>query len=352
MYESFYGFSAKPFQLTPDPAFFYGSRGHRRAMSYLEYGLHQGEGFIVVTGDIGAGKTTILRSMLGRIPSDKIVAAQIVSTQLDADDLVRLVARAFALPDARGDKAAVLHRLERFFVDLLRRGKRALLIVDEAQNLTPAAVEELRMFSNIQIGNQAPVQSFLVGQPEFRTMMQGPSMQQLRQRVIASYHLGPLEADETAGYVEHRLKHVGWTGDNPAIDPQVYQRIHAATGGIPRQINALMDRVLLAGYLGESRQIGVDDAQVVIDELAQELGNAGVVPGATHTNGYRQQPVAAESPQMLEDLAVMREKLVSLESMMRKIYNALGKKSAPAKPAANGHEHDAGGAARGGRAGA
>src|SRR5262245_23460072 len=207
MYEAFYKLSGKPFQLNPDPSFFFASRGHKRAMSYLQYGMHQGEGFIVITGEIGAGKTTLIHGLLEQIDPKRLVAAQLVSTQLDADDLLRAVATAFGLPASTADKARLLAELEAFLVSLVPQRKRALLIVDEAQNLSGRAVEELRMLSNFQLGNQGLLQSFLVGQPELRTLMQLPQMQQLRQRVTASYHLGPMDRSETQAYVEHRLRH-------------------------------------------------------------------------------------------------------------------------------------------------
>ena len=206
MYESYFGLTGKPFQLNPDPSFYFGSRGHKRAFAYLEYGLYQSEGFIVITGEIGAGKTTIVRSLLEQLDPAKVVAAQLVSTQLDADDLLRAVGAAFGLPVKSLDKAMLLAALEAFLCKLVTEKKRALLVVDEAQNLSPRAVEELRMLSNFQLGDQALLQSFLVGQPELRDIMQSPQMQQLRQRVIASYHLGPLDKAETQGYVEHRLR--------------------------------------------------------------------------------------------------------------------------------------------------
>src|SRR5690349_8299554 len=197
MYEAFYGLTGKPFQLNPDPQFFFGSRGHKRAFAYLQYGIHQSEGFIVITGEIGAGKTTIVRSLFEQIDRSSLVAAQLVSTQLDAEDMLRSVAVAFGVPVKSVDKAMLLASLEAFLCQLAVEGKRALLVIDEAQNLTPRAVEELRMLSNFQLGDKALMQSFLVGQPELRVMMQSPRMQQLRQRVIASYHLGPLDHGET-----------------------------------------------------------------------------------------------------------------------------------------------------------
>lgn len=271
MYESFYGLTGKPFQLNPDPTFFFRSRGHGRAMAYLDYGVHQAEGFIVVTGDVGAGKTTLVRNLLRSLAPGNLVAKQIVSTQLDADDMLRMVAGAFfGVQPELPDKAGLILGLERYFRRLQLEGKRALLIVDEAQNLTPRAVEELRMLSNFQTNERSLLQSFLLGQPEFRQIMQQPEMRQLRQRVIASYHLGPLGAEETQAYVEHRLGLVGWRHD-PTFEEAAYAAIHDATEGVPRQINVLCDRVLLAAFLGEKHNLTESDVSDVARELRTEL---------------------------------------------------------------------------------
>lgn len=279
MYESYYHFAGKPFQLNPDPAFFYGSRGHRRAMAYLEYGLHQNEGFIVITGEIGAGKTTLVRSLLERLDPKKVVAAQLVSTQIDAEDILRLVAAAFGVSSRNLDKAGLLLALETFLVSTTAAGKRALLIVDEAQNLTPRAVEELRMLSNFQLEDHALLQSFLIGQPEFRAIMQSPEMQQLRQRVIASYHLGPLDSEETRAYILHRLAHVGWKED-PVFEADAFNAIYGHSGGIPRRVNTLCDRVLLAAFLGEQHRIRGEDVAAVIAELREEQLQPADGPGS------------------------------------------------------------------------
>ncbi len=271
MYESFFGLTGKPFQLNPDPSFFYGSRGHKRAFAYLEYGLYQSEGFIVITGDIGAGKTTIVRSLLEQLDSAKVVAAQIVSTQLEADDMLRAVGVAFGLPVKSVDKAILLASLEAFLCQLALDKRRALLIIDEAQNLAPRAMEELRMLSNFQLGDQALLQSFLIGQPELRAMMQSPNMQQLRQRVIASYHLGPLDRSETQAYVEHRLHHVGWKND-PQFETACFDLIHEATGGVPRRINTLCNRLLLSAFLAEKHALETTDVQAIAKEIREELG--------------------------------------------------------------------------------
>jgi general secretion pathway protein A len=269
MYESFYAFTGKPFQLNPDPKFYFGSRQHRRAMAYLEYGLHQNEGFIVVTGDVGAGKTTIVRSLLDKLDPQQVVAGNLVSTQLDAEDTLRLVASSFGLRTKDVEKSEMLLALEAFLVSVCQQGKRALLIVDEAQNLTARAVEELRMLSNFQLETQALLQSFLVGQPEFRRTMQSPHMLQLRQRVIAACHVGPMDAEETRGYIEHRLKCVGWTGD-PHFQPEAYDAVYRASGGVPRRINAVCDRLLLSGYLAGKRDFTDEDVDMVAREMHDE----------------------------------------------------------------------------------
>jgi general secretion pathway protein A len=269
MYESFYGFSHKPFQLNPDPSFYFGSRQHQRAMAFLDYGLHQNEGFIVITGEIGAGKTTLVRSLLRNLNSDEVVAANLVSTQLDADDTLKMVAAAFGVRVKDMDKAQVLLSLEAFLASVAHEGKRCLLIVDEAQNLTAKAVEELRMLSNFQLDTHALLQSFLVGQPEFRQMLESPDMQQLRQRVIAACHVGSMDQDETQGYVEHRLKCVGWK-DSPQFDVDVFPAIFKASGGVPRRINSICDRLLLSGFLANKRSFSKDDVTEIAEEFKDE----------------------------------------------------------------------------------
>jgi general secretion pathway protein A len=270
MYESYYELSAKPFQLKPDPQFFFGSKGHKRAMAYLEYGLSQGDGFIVITGDVGAGKTTLVRNLFCKLESDKIQAAQIVNTNLDADDTLRMVVAAFGLSHEGDSKASLLTRLEQFLRQCDQKGKRALLIVDEAQNLSRQAVEELRMLSNFQTADKSLLQIFLLGQPEFRRTLLSPDMQQLQQRVIATYHLGPLDALETKDYIHHRLQTVGWNGD-PSLSEDAFFEIYNFTGGIPRKINTLCDRLFLMGYLEERHNFRSSDVTEVLGDIQQEL---------------------------------------------------------------------------------
>ena len=270
MYEAFYGFTGKPFQLNPDPQFYFDSRQHRRAMSFVEYGLHQGEGFIVITGEVGAGKTTLVRNLLAKLDSRQVVAASLVSTQLNAEDTLRMVAAAFGIRTKELAKSELLLSLEALLASHASQGRRCLLIVDEAQNLAAQAVEELRMLSNFQLGTRALLQSFLVGQPEFRAILQAPGLHALRQRVIAACHIDPLDADDTRAYIEHRLKRVGWDGV-PLIMPDGFEAIFAASAGIPRRINLLCDRVLLSGFLTQKWVISPDTVKEIAEEIDGEL---------------------------------------------------------------------------------
>jgi general secretion pathway protein A len=276
MYEAYYHLQARPFQLSPDPRFFYSSRGHRRAMAYLVYGVHQGEGFIVITGEIGTGKTTLANTLARKLASRNLVLAQVVSTNLDADDIVRMVAAAFSVPHDNS-KAVLLSRIEQFLLGCHRQGRRALLVVDEAQNLPTKSVEELRMLSNFVSAEKPLLQTFLLGQPEFRRTLQSPAMEQLRQRVIASCHLGPMDGTETEAYIVHRLQTAGWRGD-PSFSGDAFAAIHQFTGGIPRKINILCDRLLLLGRLDEIHALTGKEVAKVIEELPQEhaLANLGV----------------------------------------------------------------------------
>ena len=320
MYESFYGLTGKPFQLNPDPAFYFGSRGHKRAFAYLQYGVYQSEGFIVITGEIGAGKTTIVRSLFEQLDRDRLVAAQLVSTQLDADDMLRSVSAAFGLPAKAVDKATLLASLEAFLCQLAIDGKRALLVVDEAQNLTPRAVEELRMLSNFQLGEQALLQSFLIGQPELRDMMHGQHMQQLRQRVIASYHLGPMDKAETQAYIEHRLVHVGWR-DDPSIDAAAFELIYTLSGGIPRRINTICNRLLLAGYLQEKHAFGTDDVQAIAREIHEELGPETALPSVAVA---RAREAATAPAAVLQDAGAVLARLREMDERIDRLEKTVG----------------------------
>ena len=197
MFDDFYGLKGRPFQLTPDPAFYFESLTHRKALSYLGYGLAQGEGFVVITGEVGAGKSTLVAHLMSTIDPARLTAAQVVTSKLDGEELVHVVAQAFGLLIEGHDKATALGAIEGFLHEEARAGRRCLLIVDESQNLSIGALEELRMLSNFQLGSHPLLQTLLLGQPEFReTLLEHPQLEQLRQRVIAAHHLDAMESTE------------------------------------------------------------------------------------------------------------------------------------------------------------
>lgn len=286
MYDEFYRLSGKPFQLTPDQRFFFDSQVHHRAMAYLRYGLAQGEGFIVITGGIGTGKTMLVRQLFGELEKRNVMAAQLVTTQVGPEDMLRMVCASFGLAHEGMNKATLLHNLEAIARARFGEGKHILLVVDEAQNLPARSLEELRMLANFQVEGRSLFQSFLLGQDELRRTLQEPGMEQVRQRVIASHHLDPLSAEETRGYIEFRLRRVGWK-DDPALDAGLFPAVHEFTGGVPRRINALCDRLCLYGCIEEKHALGVDDLSLVIAEMRKEMGGA---PSASDAEAHAAAP--------------------------------------------------------------
>ena len=272
MYDQFYGFTGRPFQLTPDPHFYFESGTHRKAMSYLGYGLAQGEGFIVITGDVGAGKTTLVGHLMNTIDPNRLTAVKLVSTQVEGDDLLRLVAEQFGIEWEGQSKAELLRAMEQYLREQARAGRRTLLIVDEGQNLAISALEELRMLSNFQLGGHSLLQIFLLGQPEFRqTLFHSPTLEQLRQRVIATHHLDPMEPEEVEPYILHRLGKVGWTG-NPSFSPDAFEEIFDYSEGVPRKLNVLVSRLLLYGAVEQMNRITAQNVRSVVAEIEADRG--------------------------------------------------------------------------------
>ena len=270
-FEPCFGFQEQPFPLSSDARAFFASRGHAHAMVAVKYGIALAEGFIVVTGEIGAGKTTLVRTVLAGLMSGQILSAQVLSTQHDANGLLGAIAMAYGVALPGRSKARAIATLEAFLTAAAVGGRRALLVVDEAQNLGRDGLEELRMLTNLQIGPRPLLQVLLAGQPELRATLQAADMEQLRQRVVASCHLGPLDAVETRSYVEHRLRRVGWAG-LPSFDDAAFVVVQQATRGIPRRIHTLCNRVLLACKREGLTTVQGPLVTRVASELRAELG--------------------------------------------------------------------------------
>lgn len=271
MFDDFYGLKGKPFQLTPDATFYFESGTHRKALSYLSYGLAQGEGFVVITGEVGAGKSTLVAHLMATIDPARLTAAQVVTSSLDGEEIIHVIAQAFGLLIEGHDKAAALGAIEGFLHEEARAGRRCLLVVDEVQNLSISALEELRMLSNFQLGAHPLLQTLLLGQPEFRDLIQhSPQLEQLRQRVIAAHHLDAMEPAEVQPYVEHRLSRVGWQQGNPSFDQRVFAELYEASGGVPRRINQIFNRLMLLGAVEERTRIDAAMLQQVLAELADD----------------------------------------------------------------------------------
>lgn len=320
MYEEHFNLSAKPFQLSPDAAFFYPSKEHKRALSFLEYGLSQADGFIVITGDVGTGKTTILQTLLESLNPEELLVATIVTTQLQGDDLLHLVAANFGLDVDGKSKAILLRDLEELFVQHKLGNRRVLLIVDEAQNLPGQTIEELRMLSNFVLDGQPLVQVFLLGQQEFRTTLLSEGFEQLRQRVIATYHLNPLDEEETQTYIEHRLALAGWK-QHPSFTDDAFSVVFQKTGGVPRRINNLCDRLLLYAFLEDQELIDKAIVTTVADEIGAEFSTGSrmvspqAVPASPTPPLEPPVPSAPEPPQARPELDQ------PLETMARTMFD-------------------------------
>ena len=269
MYEAFYGLNADPFRLSSDPRFCFNHHSYARAKAYVQYALHRAEGFVMITGKPGTGKTTLVYDLLETLPAQRVVAGTLVSTQLEADDLLLMTGHSFGLEFPSTQKALVLQRLTEFMAQQHRQGRRSLLIIDEAQDLAASALEELRLLTNLQRHGEPLLQIALLGQEPLRDLVRRPEMQQVHQRLIASWRLEPLDPAETIGYVRHRLERAGWTGD-PAFEPGVLPIVHAFSAGVPRRINLICSRLLLKGFIEERHTLNTEDAETVVQDLYNE----------------------------------------------------------------------------------
>ena len=288
MYERFYQLRERPFALSPDPEYLYPSRVHREALDYLRYGLESHAGFVVITGEIGSGKTTLLQTLLRDLDSQTTVG-RIVNTILEPRELIETIMIDFGLESQNRSKPMMLRDLAQYLVDQRLAGRLVLLVIDEAQNLSLGALEELRMLSNLETEKSKLMQIVMVGQPNLRDKLAAPELEQLRQRITVSYHLSPLDAGETANYINHRLRRAA-LGAPLEFPHEVTDVIHARSRGVPRIINVICDAALVFGYAEERRQIDM----TLISDVLSELETTGVLPPDAGASGpERPQPAAA-----------------------------------------------------------
>ena len=269
VYKSCYNLTGQPFRLTPDHRFSFAHPSYEDARAYLKYAVSEGEGFVVITGAPGTGKTTLISVLLAELDRTRVQVATLANVQLDTGNLVRMVTDAFGLQADIDRKSSPLSKLVQYLNQQQTQGRRTILIVDEAQGLSTEALEELRLLSNLQQDNRLLLQVFLVGQEPLLDMIRAPGMEQLHQRVIAASHLEPLQLEETEAYVEHRLRKVGWQND-PKFCGDSMSLIHKFSGGVPRRINLICHRLFLRGGLEQKHELVGADALHVIVELHKE----------------------------------------------------------------------------------
>lgn len=272
MYESHFGITGPPFQLTPDPSFYFDSKGHHRALVEFRRGLAEGSGLVVVSGEIGAGKTTLVRTLLAELDPTSVAVAQVLSTQLQADELLGAILFAFGITGEHGPETDLASTVRQFLVSLMREQRRAVLIIDEAQNLHQAAFEQLVALITPDSGEEAALQICLVGQPELRDIVASRSLRHMAERIVVSCHLGPIDQAETGSYIEHRLRKVGWAG-NPGFDAGAFDEIFRWTQGVPRKINLLCNRLMLSRFLTQQTRIDANAVAQTARDLRVEIGD-------------------------------------------------------------------------------
>ena len=306
MYENFYGLRERPFTIVPNPGYLYMSAKHNLAFAHLKYGLGEGTGFVVLTGEIGTGKTTLIRYLLGKIEK-AVDVALVVNTNVTGDELLRLIIREFEAGEPGADKAANLAMLNDFLIERFSQGRHAVVIVDEAQNLSRDALEEVRLLSNLQGTSKPLLQIVLVGQPELRRKLADPTLTQLAQRITSAFHLPSLSLDEAKAYICFRLAQAG--GNPLLFEAEAMEAIHAASGGVPRLINILCDAALVHGYADELPTISAAVVQGVVSEMAPVLHSSET----GESSKFEPSAGVAVTPDLDERLCALERRLTVME---------------------------------------
>jgi type II secretory pathway predicted ATPase ExeA len=317
MYESFYRLQTNPFRLTPDSKFCFSHSGYKLAREYLEYALKSGDGFVMLTGRPGTGKTTLVESFLAALDMSAMKAARIAASNIEPEDLLRAVAYAYDIEIEGHNKAALRHHIQRFFEKQVRAGWRILLIIDEAQDLPRSALQELRLLADLQSGPRQLLQLFLVGQEQLCEQISAPEMDHFQQRVIANYHLVPLDLKESRDYVEYRLRQAGWQGD-PELSGAAVVDIYRYSRGVPRHINKLCNRLLLLGYGKGIHTLDSKDVQVITDEMDAEQLRPIETEQLVNETATETLDARAINPDtsLLKDLAIRVEQRTAISSFM------------------------------------
>lgn len=321
-YKAFFGLSMKPFELVPNPAFLYMSRTHRKALSYLDYGIREGAGFVLLTGEVGCGKTTLVRNLMRQL-DETIILSKVFNTKVSSEQLVSMINDDYGLDVKGKDKTALIKDLYDFLIEMLASGKRPVLIIDEAQNLAPELLEEVRMLSNLETDTSKLLQIVLVGQPELRAVLAAPELRQFRQRISVSAHIGNISRDETELYILHRLSVAG-NREAVAFDEQALDLIYRYSRGTPRLVNIICDFVLLTAFADRTKTVSYAMVADIVRDLevenrywgldAQDLPEAEVI--------HHHEPPAPAPPDLLEKLgsrlAQMEARLDEISGMAEK----------------------------------
>jgi general secretion pathway protein A len=270
MYCSFYNFKEKPFNLTPNPDFLFMSSGHQDAFAHLLYGIDNHAGFIELSGEVGTGKTTIIRTLLGQLGAETHRTALVFNPTVSPLGLLQSINREFGLLSESNEKAELIEALNRFLLAENEAGRTVVLVIDEAQNLAPEVLEQVRLISNLETERDKLIQIVLVGQPELKRLLQKHELRQLYQRITVRFHLEKMDFDDTCDYIRHRIR-VAAQGMEPVLfNTDAVRKIYRFSGGLPRLVNAASDRALLLGYIKEAREITAPMAVTAIADLKKE----------------------------------------------------------------------------------